>query len=94
MQDWIASHFKAMQTSFASSLYTVSHAFWKVHMDFFKKTCLEIVTNSTAFSEAEHEFLKQYILNCPQPVFGDISFNFDEQAKKILAFSFLERQRF
>ena len=88
MQDWIASRFKAMQTSFASSLYTVSHAFWKVHMDFFKKTCLEIVTNSTAFSEAEHEFLKQYILNCPQPVFGDISFNFDEQAKKSWRFLF------
>lgn len=88
MQDWIASRFKAMQTSFASSLYTTSHAFWKVHMDFFKETCLEIVTNSTAFSEAEHEFLKQYILNCPQPVFSNISFDFDVQAKKSWRFLF------
>lgn len=88
MQDWIASHFKAMQTSFASSLYTESHAFWKVHMDFFKKKCLEIVTESEVFSETEHEFLKQYILNCPQPVFGDISFDFDVQAKKAWRFLF------
>ena len=88
MQRYITETFKAMQENVESNLYAESHAFWKANIDLFKKTCIEIVTESHAFSKSENSFLKKYILDCPQPEFEQISFNFDIQGKKSWRFLF------
>lgn len=93
-QTWINSKLSALQESAAATLYSESHKFWNTRINSFKKKCVEIVTESTAFSESENEFLKQYILACPQPEFAKISFDFKEKAKKSWRFLFWHGEEF
>lgn len=93
-KDWINSTLSKLQETAAAALYSKSHAFWKMYMDFFKKKCVEIVTESKAFTESENKFLKQYILTCPQPEFTKISFDFEAKAKKSWHFLFWHGKEF
>ena len=88
MQRWITKEMQKMQKMIANSLYSESHAFWRMHLNWFTSNCAELVTESKGLSEQQKEFLREHIINFPQPEIVEVSFDFNALGKLERSFFF------
>ena len=94
MQRWITKEMQKMQKMIANSLYSESRAFWRMHLNWFTSNCAELVTESKGLSEQQKEFLREHIINFPQPEILEISFDFNYLGKSEWRFLFWHGREF
>ena len=63
-------------------------------INWFTSNCAELVTESKGLSEQQKEFLREHIINFPQPEILEISFDFNDLGKSEWRFLFWHGREF
>ena len=73
ISDSIKSRYKSRTDDYAQKATLATRAYWSEKTDEFKRTCIQIVTQTPTLSDEQKEFLSQYILKVKPMRIKDVS---------------------